>query len=68
MSLEKVTVKEIRFMDGDDTRIYFSNHTQLVGVTSVSCKVSTEAGQAEYVIKGTIHNFNNAEPITENNE
>ena len=42
MSLEKVTVKEIRFMDGDDTRIYFSNHTQLVGVTSVSCKVSTE--------------------------
>ena len=38
--VEKVTVKEIKFMEADDTRVFFSNGTQLVGVTSVSCKVS----------------------------
>jgi hypothetical protein len=61
MPIEKVTVKEIKFMEADDTRVFFSNGTQLVGATSVSCKVSAESGQAEYVIKGTIHNFNNKE-------
>jgi competence transcription factor ComK len=61
MPIEKVTVKEIKFMEADDTRVFFSNGTQLVGATSVSCKVSAESGQAEYIIKGTIHNFNNKE-------
>jgi hypothetical protein len=52
----KVVVSEIKFMEGDDTRIYFNNNTQLVGVTSVKTSVSTKTGQAEYTIKGTIHN------------
>jgi hypothetical protein len=55
----KVTVKEIKFLEGDDTRIYLSDGTQLIGVKSVTCKVSRESGQADYTIKGTIHNFNN---------
>ena len=55
----KVTVQEIKFMEGDDTRIFFSNGTQLIGVTSVSCKVSRDNAQAEYTIKGTIHKLNN---------
>jgi hypothetical protein len=59
--VEKVTVKEIKFMNADDTRVFFSNGTQLVGVTSVTCEVSVEYGHAKYVIKGTIHNFNNKE-------
>jgi hypothetical protein len=59
--VEKVTVKEIKFMNADDTRVFFSNGTQLVGVTSVTCEVSVASGQAKYVIKGIIHNFNNKE-------
>ena len=61
--VEKVTVKEIKFMEGDDTRVFFSNGTQLVGVTSVTCDVSAASGHAKYVIKGTIHNFNNKQQL-----
>ena len=59
--VKKITVKEIKFMEGADTRVFFSNGTQLVGVTSVTCDVSVASGQATYVITGTIHNFNNKE-------
>jgi|TARA_R110000803_G_scaffold121453_5_gene189529 hypothetical protein len=52
----KICVKEITFKEGDDTRVYLSNNTQLVGVTSVKTRVSVKTGMAEYTITGTIHN------------